>query len=80
MYVVRITPADVGRRVSVRHRITGPVPLTDVVGELVRWSDGALAIRTASGRVVTVAETDLVAGKTVPARPARSSKRWESDA
>ncbi|MGF7235873.1 MAG: hypothetical protein ACQSGP_13065 [Frankia sp.] len=79
MYVVRITPADVGRRVSVRHRITGPVSLTDVVGELVDWSAGTLAIRTAAGRVVTVAETDLVAGKTVPARAVRGSRRGQAD-
>jgi hypothetical protein len=75
MYVVRITPADVGRRVSVRRRIPGWPPLSDVVGELVDWSAGALAIRTAAGGIVTVAETDLVAGRTVPGRPARGIRK-----
>ena len=43
LLAVRITPADVGRRVTVRHR-TDDGRLTDVVGLLRSWAGGALVV------------------------------------
>ena len=71
---ILITPADVGRRVSVRsrtHDAQGP-PMTDAVGALVEWADGRLRIQRRDGSVATLAEADLLAGKVLPdAPPAR---------
>ncbi|MCT6780405.1 GNAT family N-acetyltransferase [Streptomyces sp. CS7] len=71
---VRITPADVGKRVSVRRRTdsggTG-VEFTDVVGVLTSWNDGVVSITRKSGESVHIVESSLVAGKVVPAAPAR---------
>ena len=76
-YVVRITPDDVGQRVSVRawledaaERDEGPRH-TDVLGELVAWEDGWLSIRRRDGEVVQVDEALLVAGKVIPPPPPR---------
>ncbi|WP_445548253.1 MULTISPECIES: putative acetyltransferase [unclassified Frankia] len=78
MYVVRITPADTGARVSIRRRAAGPLPLTDVVGELLSWADRCLTIRTRDGSIVRVAETDLVAGRRVPPQPVRRSSSGQA--
>ncbi|MFA3875001.1 GNAT family N-acetyltransferase [Streptomyces sp. MMCC 100] len=71
---VRITTADVGKRVSVR-RLSEPgvagEKFTDTVGVLTSWTDGVLLITRKSGESVRVAESDLVAGKVVPPAPAR---------
>lgn len=72
---VRITAADVGKRVSVRS-LTGPevrsATFTDTVGVLTSWTDGVLSITRRDGSTVTLRESALVAGKTVPAaRPGR---------
>ncbi|CAL9519551.1 hypothetical protein SUDANB58_03818 [Streptomyces sp. enrichment culture] len=68
---VRITAADVGKRVSVR-RLTGQdAPggkFTDTVGVLTSWDDGVLLITRRSGETVRIPESSLVAGKVVPAR------------
>ncbi|MEU8784088.1 GNAT family N-acetyltransferase [Streptomyces sp. NPDC048637] len=70
---VRITRADVGKRVSVR-RLTGGgagVPaFTDAVGVLTSWDQGVLSITRRSGETVRIEETSLVAAKVVPDRPA----------
>ncbi|MFD5977190.1 MULTISPECIES: GNAT family N-acetyltransferase [Streptomyces] len=71
---VRITPADVGKRVSVRRRSTGGgsgAEFTDTVGVLTSWNDGVVAITRKSGESVRILESSLVAGKVVPAAPAR---------
>ncbi|MEU1279911.1 GNAT family N-acetyltransferase [Streptomyces sp. NPDC005805] len=71
---VRITPADVGKRVSVRARGVQAAPgalFTDTVGVLTSWNDGVLLITRRTGESVRIAESLLVAGKTVPAAPAR---------
>ncbi|MEU9071731.1 GNAT family N-acetyltransferase [Streptomyces sp. NPDC048306] len=71
---VRITAADVGKRVSVRRLSDTGVAgerFTDTVGVLTSWTDGVLLITRKSGESVRVAESDLVAGKVVPAAPAR---------
>ncbi|WP_330453538.1 MULTISPECIES: GNAT family N-acetyltransferase [unclassified Streptomyces] len=71
---VRIAPADVGKRVSVR-RLTGGGPgrpeFTDTVGVLTSWDAGVLSITPKNGESVRIAESSLVAGKVVPSAPAR---------
>ncbi|MFE0425782.1 GNAT family N-acetyltransferase [Streptomyces sp. NPDC058953] len=72
---VRITPLDVGKRVSIRRLVdpsdTGGT-FTDVVGVLTSWDeDDVLVITRRSGDVVRVPRAVLVAGKTVPPAPAR---------
>ncbi|MFF9895363.1 GNAT family N-acetyltransferase [Streptomyces longispororuber] len=71
---VRITPADVGKRVSVRRLSDGGASrgaFTDTVGVLTSWNDGVVVITRRDGRSVRIAEHTLVAGKVVPAAPAR---------
>ncbi|MFB6655638.1 GNAT family N-acetyltransferase [Streptomyces microflavus] len=71
---VRITPADVGKRVSVRRRPEGDgagTEFTDTVGVLTSWNDGVVSITRKSGESVHIVESSLVAGKVVPAAPAR---------
>jgi N-acetylglutamate synthase len=71
---VRITAADVGKRVSVRRLNDPGAPgekFTDTVGVLASWDDGVLLITRKSGETVRIPESALVAGKVVPAAPAR---------
>ncbi|GAA2903100.1 MULTISPECIES: GNAT family N-acetyltransferase [Streptomyces] len=71
---VAITAADVGKRVSVRSLIEHAAPgekFTDTVGVLTSWDKGVLLITRRSGESVHIAESALVAGKVVPAAPAR---------
>ncbi|MFF9807499.1 GNAT family N-acetyltransferase [Streptomyces coeruleorubidus] len=71
---VRITAADVGKRVSVRSKIEHAPPgekFTDTVGVLTSWDKGVLLITRKGGESVRIAESTLVAGKVVPAAPAR---------
>ncbi|MER7765086.1 GNAT family N-acetyltransferase [Streptomyces sp. NPDC097619] len=71
---VRITLDDVGRRVSVRflNPERGQAEaFTDAVGVLTSWDAGVLLITRKNGETVRVPESSLVAGKTVPAAPAR---------
>ncbi|MFD7868747.1 GNAT family N-acetyltransferase [Streptomyces sp. NPDC059783] len=71
---VRIAPADVGKRVSVR-RLTedgpGGAKFTDTVGVLTSWNDGVLSVTPKDGVSVRIEASALVAGKVVPAAPAR---------
>jgi hypothetical protein len=68
--VVRISVSDVGRRVSVRRRLsTGAY--SDVVGILESWSEGVLRVRRRDGSVVAVPAESMVAGKVVPQHPPR---------
>jgi N-acetylglutamate synthase len=71
---VRITGADVGKRVSVRYVTDSAEPggkFTDAVGVLTSWDAGVLLITRKSGETVRIAESSLAAGKVVPAAPAR---------
>ncbi|WP_217165048.1 GNAT family N-acetyltransferase [Streptomyces sp. AC512_CC834] len=71
---VRITTADVGKRVSVRSLSEPGVAsekFTDTVGVLTSWTEGVLLITRKSGESVRVAQSALVAGKVVPPAPAR---------
>ena len=66
--VVTVTPADVGRRVSLRRRLpTGEY--SDVVGMLESWSDGVLMVRRRTDELVEIPERIMVAGKVVPPMP-----------
>ncbi|MEV6025425.1 GNAT family N-acetyltransferase [Streptomyces sp. NPDC052036] len=71
---IRITAADVGKRVSVRrwseHAAEGE-RFTDTVGVLTSWDNGVLEIMRRDGEQVRIAESSLVAGKVAPAAPAR---------
>ncbi|MFI6120164.1 GNAT family N-acetyltransferase [Streptomyces sp. NPDC051064] len=71
---VRITPADVGKRVSVRRAadVRGEAAkFTDTVGVLTSWDGGVLSVTTKNGESIRIAESALVAGKVVPPAPAR---------
>jgi ribosomal protein S18 acetylase RimI-like enzyme len=71
---VRITAADVGKRVSVRRRTEHAAEggkFTDTVGVLTSWDDGVLLITRRDGETVRIAARTLVAGKVVPAARAR---------
>ncbi|MFF7978323.1 GNAT family N-acetyltransferase [Streptomyces sp. NPDC007901] len=74
-FEVRITAADVGKRVSVRRLTGNDVPeekFTDTVGVLTSWDDdGVLTITRRDGATVRIPASALVAGKVVPAAPAR---------
>ncbi|WP_339131273.1 GNAT family N-acetyltransferase [Streptomyces sp. f51] len=71
---VRVTAADVGKRVSVR-RLTDNgdtvEKFTDTVGVLTSWDDGVLLITRRTGERVRIEESSLVAAKVVPSAPAR---------
>ena len=74
--VVRISPADVGQRVSVRSRLPqakGGLSMTDTVGRLLAWTDGMLHIERRNGERAEVAERDLLAGKVLAEPPPRRS-------
>lgn len=65
----RITPRDVGRRVSVRRELPpedAEASYSDVVGDLVDWRDGVLTITRRDGSIARVAEASIVAAKVVP--------------
>ncbi|MER6156133.1 GNAT family N-acetyltransferase [Streptomyces sp. NPDC001868] len=71
---IRVSAADVGKRVSVRRvdeDAAGGGKFTDTVGVLTSWDDGVLLITRRNGERVRIEESSLVAGKTVPAAPAR---------
>ncbi|MET8946216.1 GNAT family N-acetyltransferase [Streptomyces sp. NPDC004542] len=73
-FEVRITTADVGKRVSVRRLNDAEAPVekfTDTVGVLTSWDNGVLLITQRDGRSVRIPESLLVAGKVIPAAPAR---------
>ncbi len=76
--LLRIGPADVGERVSVRSRIPagpGEPTATDTIGYLRSWEDGVLTIERRDGQLVTLQEEDLIAGRRVPPPPQRRSPR-----
>jgi hypothetical protein len=74
--IVTVTPADVGRRVSLRRRLpTGQY--SDVIGVLESWSGGMLIVRRRTGELVEVPEEIVVAGKVVPPAPPRRRSRAE---
>lgn len=78
-YANEVTPADVGGRVSVRHRLAnadadGP-SLTDVVGTLDAWADGVLVVTRRDGTTVRVHEDAVVGSRRLPAHPPERRRR-----
>jgi 8-oxo-dGTP pyrophosphatase MutT (NUDIX family) len=71
-YERRVTPTDVGRRVSIRHLVTdparGPVP-TDVVGRLLASDADALLIVDRRSQLHVIAADDVLASRVVPPHP-----------
>ena len=70
--VVRLTPADVGKRVVIRWR-PGPgesTQMTDVLGILEQADAGSFTVRTRDGRLAVIPAERAVAGKVVPPPPA----------
>jgi len=76
---VRLTPADIGKRVVIRWRPPGAADsklMTDVLGILEQADDQAFTVRrTRDGQVVVVPRERALAGKVVP--PARPRRRRE---
>ncbi|MGP3972937.1 GNAT family N-acetyltransferase [Streptomyces sp. 8N114] len=71
---VRITPSDVGKRVSVRSLTAAGEPhgrFTDTLGILTSWTGGVLRITRRDGEQIEIEEASMVAGKVVPQTPAR---------
>ena len=80
-YVVRVTPSDVGQRVTLRLRTGDEAqPLTDVVGTLRAWAGRVLEVERRDGTLTTVAESDLVAAKVLPPAPVRTPRVRGPDA
>ncbi len=71
---VPLTPADVGGRVVVRHRLPDG-RATDALGHLLRLDDAELAVRRGDGEEVVVAAPAVVAARAVPAPPPRRGPR-----
>ena len=83
---VRVGVRDVGSRVVLRYRLApqdhGPFgeSLSDVVGELLEWTegtDGRAVVRRRSGETVSITLDRLVTGKviSVTAPPVRNPRR-----
>jgi N-acetylglutamate synthase len=70
--VVRLTPADAGKRVVIRWR-PGPddsTQMTDVLGILEQADAGSFAVRTRDGTLVVIPAERALAGKVIPPPPA----------
>jgi N-acetylglutamate synthase len=71
---VRLTPADVGKRVVIRWRRPGPggsEQIADVLGVLEQADSESFTVRTRDGRQVVIPAARALAGKVVPPPPAR---------
>ncbi len=64
---VPLSPADVGARVTVRHRLADGSP-ADAVGILERWDDGYLLVRRKDGSAARVDERAVLTARRVPER------------
>lgn len=73
-YAIRITAADVGRRVSVRARTHSHPPATDTVGILRAWDD-TLVVERRDGTLARIPESDVLAARVVPDAPPRRPRR-----
>jgi hypothetical protein len=74
---VRLTPADVGKRVVIRWR-PGPADstqMTDVLGILEQADAGAFAVRTRDGNLVVIPAERALAGRVVPPPPPARTRR-----
>jgi N-acetylglutamate synthase len=71
---VRLTSADVGRRVVIRWRRPAPGggdQITDVLGILEDAGAESFAVRTSGGELVLIPAGRALAGKVIPPPPAR---------
>ena len=74
---VRLTRADVGKRVVIRWR-PGPADseqMTDVLGILEQADAGSFAVRTQDGKLVMIPAGRALAGKVVPPPPPPARRR-----
>jgi len=74
---IRITPSDVGKRVSVRQLVKvtdGHPTFADTVGVLASWDTGVVCVTRRTGETVRINEEALVAGKVVPPAPVRRGR------
>ena len=70
-HVHRVTPDDVGARVSVRRWLDEErTQAGDVLGELLAYADGQLTVDGRDGPV-TIPESRVLASRTVPPPPPR---------
>jgi ribosomal protein S18 acetylase RimI-like enzyme len=65
VYAVRIDPADVGRRVTLRRTLPDDEGTGDVVGALLSWSDGVLVLQRRNGDRVEVPEASVLSARVV---------------
>jgi len=75
---VRLTPADVGRRVVIRWRRPSPTggdEIADVLGILEETDAASFTVRTSAGQLVVIPRARALAGKVVP--PARPRHRHQ---
>jgi hypothetical protein len=75
---VRLTIADVGKRVVLRWRrpaAQGGEEVADVVGMLEAASSRSFTVRRASGDLIVIPRERALAGKVVPPRPVRPTSR-----
>jgi hypothetical protein len=71
---VRLTPADVGRRVVIRWRRPAPGggdQVADVLGILEDAGAESFTVRTSGGELVLIPAGRALAGKVIPPPPAR---------
>lgn len=74
-YAIRITAADVGRRVSVRARTHRQPSATDTVGVLRAWQEATLVVERRDGTLARIPEGDLLAARVVPDAPPPRPRR-----
>lgn len=71
--VHRLTPSDIGERVSIRHLVvtgaTSDPVASDVVGRLLGYEAGVLALIRRDGQLALVDEAAIVASRVIPAHP-----------
>jgi hypothetical protein len=73
---VRLSPADVGKRVVIRWR-PGPADstqMTDVLGILEQADTEAFAVRTRDGNLIVIPAERAMAGKVIPPPPTRQRR------
>ena len=82
--VVRITTADVGKRVTIRWRppeLDGSKLMTDVLGILEEADEQFCKVRRArDGQLVVIPRERALAGKVVPPAPPPRRRRKEPEA
>lgn len=75
---LRLTPDDVGKRVSVRRKLPDG-GYSDAIGDLESWAEGLLRVRRRDGSVMEIAEDTVVAGKPVPPPPPKRRPRGPNE-